>query len=258
MDTTISQATDSLDQAAISQQHVLTVYKLSSFFHSKHFLTLFYSENYRFGNDGTALFERLRSDLYPQLKCSCHYDFTNSYPGRAIPLTDITQQLSKQLFILANSILPANQLKREDKIFSVTRGNTFLQAIFVAFNFTIMSSLRAWLGERDRNTRLSSSYTECFRERNVIFEIGKFVESMYTLAYTTQSPRFEQMLKDLFSTPDYFVGGYPADILAHDAALLRCTDPVDAIRVRRQHASSKIITKHEMQADNENFRYYRL
>lgn len=233
---------------------IITLYKAGSFVGSKRFLTLFNSENFRFNGNSGPLFAKLRHDFLFQICQSLNGDFTRGWRQSStlgIPVNVAAPQMARQLVALADSIKTVH-IKAADKRFTVSRNDELLPAVFSTFNSS--ATMQACVELARLDTPYNSIRT--FEERNFLSSFGVFVECLNTLAFETSYPGYETMLATLFQDVAYFVNGYPCDILAHDARILREKDDVTGIMVREEYCASASIRKNSTMAPQEGFVMY--
>ena len=246
---------DSHDNSRI----LLTLYKTASLAESKRFMLLFNSEVFRFNGAAPALFAKLRDSFAFQIQQSISLEFARGYRDNAadhsrnIPVKITGPQVARQLRALADQIEGNQKIPMADRRFTVPRGTDLLDAAFAEFNSSITNQACIALSKLD--TPYSSLRT--FNERNFLSEMGCFIESLNTLARPTPFARYNVMLDSLIRDIDYFIAGYPYDILAHDVRSLREGKPIKCIQVRKKYCSSMLIMKDSERSTNtDEFRVF--
>lgn len=243
----------------ISQNTVVFLYKLASLFSSRRFLTLFNSAEYRFQGNPVPLFDKLRSSLLFQVRQSLPGDYLRGFrevTGHSdVPIHSAIKMLAKQLKALADRIDADRCTRKADMRFSVPKDTTLLDTVFEQFNSSVTHTVCVELSRMDG----PCSPVCTFDERNVISSFGIFVEALHTLGRKTPYPAFESMLTDLLGQVDYFVNGYPHDILAHDVRTLREHSNIESIMVREDYCSSAVVTEHsDLPPNMDGYRVYAL
>lgn len=237
--TSLSQIACSDSEKQDIQSAFITLYKTGSLMQSKRFLTLFHDETCRFDGNVSPLFARLRKDFLFQIHQSLSIDFLRGWQDSSrqpIPVEVAAPQMGRELVALANSIDDLH-IKSTDKRFTVPRGESLLLSAFSTFNSTLTNQACIAL------SKIDSPYhsIRTFEARNVLSSLGVFVECLHTLAFETSWPRFESMIHGLFKDVDYFVNGYPCDILVHDVRALREGKKVSHILAHKDYCSTQIL-----------------
>jgi len=245
--------------AQVDKILLTTLYRASSFVGSKRFLSFFNSEIFRFSGDPSALFTKLRGTFLMQMRQSLDVEYCTGWKAGGgiyshIPVDVAANQIASQLKTMADKLGGQYVVRKADKHFIVPRNTDLLDSIYREFNMETTQTTNLVLCGLD--TPLSSFRT--FEIRNFLCEFGKFTESLHTLARETSNPGYEKMLSKLINNIDWFVDGYPHDILAHDAWNIRHDDTINTVKVRREYCSSLVSSKRETKPGSSDFMVFQV
>ncbi len=233
------------------------LYQASSLFLSRRCLTLINHNAWRFAGDPTALFDKLRGDLLFQLRQALDAEFMRGFrevdASEPVPLETTVPQIGRQALALAKR-LDDGRVRKIDQRFTQPRGAFLLGAVHSVFGLQQAIPVIQALSERDRSP---STTVHSFDVRNSLFAFSLFVESLNTLAFATAYRGYERLLAEKCQDLDYFVDGYPHDLLAHDIHELRQDQQLKAICAREAYCSTTVVRDNAFQAQ-PGFRVYRI
>lgn len=235
------------------------LYRAAAFVGSKRFVAVYKREEFRFCGDASALFAKLRAAFLFQMQQSLNTAFYREHcngTGRRVTeirLEPAAQQIARQLHTLAKNVEGEQRISARDKKFTVPRGTELMQAVFNEFNLSVVQ--RACVSLHGfAPLRLST-----FNERNFLSAFATFVESLNTLGTPTPYPRFERLLASLLEDIDWWVNGYPHDVLAHDICSLRETGDVAGLFLHNAYcASMPVSSKNDTVKPSDDYRFVRL
>jgi len=218
------------------------LYQLSSLIGSKRFLRVFNQNTSLFSNDLSSLFVKLRKDLSFQLIQVISYDYKRGFRENggdvyAMPADLLLKQTSLILKACAEQFVPALKIAASKRKFVVNRQDDLFSAVYTNFNYSNSIMLIKHLSELDTPCTTYRTHDA----RQAIAAIGVFIESLNTLSNRTGNSEFDTMLDELMSNVDYFVNGYPHDVLAYDADAIRRKKEVLSIQLRKDYCSSWLI-----------------
>lgn len=204
----------------IAAAHDLGVYlfKVASVLRQRRFWTDYLSGTVhkpRFAWDTLALQDRLERDLVKQLPYSTDKSDTSV---RWASLAD-------QVEAYATDLAPNAKLK--DRRFSIKRGASADDSI------TELLTGPGWT---------QSNVTKApFEVTNALSSLFLYAQARLTLSTPTGNECFEALLASL--SESYLLGGYPHDILAHDARGIRIMPPaqLEAILYRESYCSTYLL-----------------
>jgi len=249
-----------MNQAAQVDNSILTtLYRAASLVGSPIFSRLFYGEDFRFDNDPSALFAKLRDNLLFQMRQSISSEFLRGWRTKPdageVPFEVAAKQLATQMIRLADYHDGQDLVAQKDQRFIVKQGASILETSHQQFNITVAYETNVILSQNEP----AFCNNRSFYVRNFLSELGKFIESRHTLAYRTLFPGYETMLKELMKDISYFTRGYPHDVLAHDVWTLREQDDVTGIQTRTEYCSSLAVDKNStLPPPSYDFRLYRV
>jgi hypothetical protein len=151
-----------------------------------------------------------------------------------------------------NALNKMSKLKRPTKkqsAFVVPKGLSPLEYYMAVFPCRMIDDVRFFLASIENNHRLDS-----FNINQALYGVSTFIEMMDTLVNETPFKTYEQSLKALMKKPDFFINGYPFDILVHDKhtlmdALTNKKMELIAIYTHPNRASSVSVFKNQKSYD---------
>jgi len=185
------------------------------------------SRETRFDWAGLELHQKLRKDLKFQL------DQGTVKGHRNEDISESTQEVTQAAVNEVERLMSYYDVEftRKETTFKVPRGSTFQQAIL----------------ELLENAPPTPSYMDLHRPFylwNSIEALRTYARSRQTLTVDTGHRGFERFLESL--KEDYMVAGYPHDILAIDASLVKRPEVVGILQ-RPEYCSTHCVTKETYQ-----------
>jgi|GEM_PF-5092498 len=255
---------------ALDTAMLTLLFKIASFVGSQRFMQVFQAEQCRFKvKNVTKLFEKLRYDFSCQLTSSINNDYvrgyreTNGGSRQDIPVDCARRVMARDLLKLAEVLLTQLSevtINQADRKFVVPKGEQVLSTVYSRFNAEALYELNSWLSGFVRHAPYSpGDSVRTFDARNFLSSLAVLIESINTLANRTAHSGYEIMLFSLMKDVDYFVKGYPHDILAHDVRSLNDADnEYVAIAVNREYAASMMVTQEMLGKVPPSHRFYNL
>lgn len=210
------------------QNTAIYLSKLATLLRSKRFENWYFDTSTRFEWATVRLFTRLKKDLMFQIRQGL---------GREAKALDDTERLQKFVKLIDEHVewICRNHdvnLRLKDKAFTVRRGESVENAIL------------DFLSRRDRSDLMrDKSSADSFYMWNGIGSLAIFARARDTLSKPTGHPQFERILSEM--EEGYLLAGYPHDLLAHDAAVIRSGKKVKALLMKKGYCSTFIFRTDE-------------
>lgn len=203
------------------RRHIDRLYQVSSLLRNKRFLAYYNSEQWRFKGDPSLLFVKLRKLFRHQAESSVSLTAKNKLRTAGgslstVPELELFTLLARETNQVADVLSEGMRMKKQNHKFRVPKGMQAAQAIHQLANLSSMNETTRWMvTSRHRFGMGTDAYSDT---RNLLTELGKFVESMHTLRTSRDNSRYEALLsRAMGKGVDYFLQGYPYDLLAYDA-----------------------------------------
>lgn len=221
---------DNLSQQAIINSVQILLRQTASLMRNAKFVRWFKTDTTRFAWDSTELHAKLRSIFSYQLNSAVNKRFELSFDESLIAFADLCDAV-------ADSFIERYELKRTvaDGRFSFQRDGNKTIAIY-----NLMKKRKYLFYSFLPKCEIYHN-SDFFLVRNVISELELYVKSRMTLEHDTGNVKFEKILADLNPKTDYFLSGYPFDLFAIDAELVREKHPCYGIAINKNYCSTKWI-----------------
>lgn len=225
----------------LDKQNTILLFQLSALLKSDRFFKLYSNNISRFSMhvDCTGLYNKLRKDFLYQLDQAVDWEFKKGFLStslnRHIPPKVLFDQISKDIRRFAE--IYGALVAKKNMSFVLPKHTQLIDEVYRKFNFLACQDICRELSLLDKPYNQINS----FGIRMVLSELGGFIESVYTLHSDTGHKRYEKMLSKFIKNIDYFVNGYPKDMLCHDICAIK-NNSVISVFARRDYCSTILHT----------------
>lgn len=221
------------DSQTTLQASVAYLLRVAAILRHARFQRLFGSNDSRFGWATEELFAKLRRDFMFQVQMGFAVTRESDNQAHLLALAEGCEQAANRLAKVAEirvtkamraAGLPAGKAGDEAAI------------IFLSRTQRPEELSASWLRQHGSRA-MNDAYT--FDLNNALGSLGIFAASLDTLRHPVANSAFEAMLATLDTT--WLLGGYPHDLLAHDANAIRNNQPSKKLAYRKDYCSTYML-----------------